>query len=72
MEKKKCIEGVNMVLEIERVTSLYISRRSDRRLSSEQEAKLFYKARATSGHQFCVVLTTPRGRDLFQLGLFFG
>ena len=54
------------------MTSLYISRRSDRRFSSEQEAKLFYAARATRGHIFCGVPTTPRGRDLFLLGLFFG
>ena len=27
---------------------------------------------ATRGHRFGGVLTTPRGRDLFLLGLFFG
>ena len=45
---------------------------SDRRFSTEQEAKSFYAARATRGHRFGGVSTTPRGRDLFQLGLFFG
>ena len=54
------------------MTSLYISRRSDRRFSSEQEAKLIYAARATRGHRFCGVSTTPRGGDLFLLALFFG
>ena len=37
----------------------------------DQEAKLFYAARATRGHLFCGVPKTPRGRDLFLLGLFF-
>ena len=55
------------ILERESVTSLYIFRRSDRRFSSSQEAKLFYAARATRGHRFCRVPTTPRGRDLFLL-----
>ena len=59
------------VLERERATSLYISRRSDRRFSTEQEAKLIYAARATRGHRFGGVPTTPRGRDLFLLSLFF-
>ena len=48
------------------------SERSDRRFSTEQEAKLVYETRATSGHRFCGVPTTPRGKDLFLLGLFFG
>ena len=60
------------VLERERATSLYISRHSDRRFSTEQEAKSIYAARATHGHRFGGVLKTPRGRDLFLLGLFFG
>ena len=59
-------------LERERVTSLYISLRSDRRFSTEQEAKLFYAARATRGHRFYGVPTTPRGRGLLLLVLFFG
>ena len=54
------------------MTSLLISRRSDRRFSTEQETKLFYAARAMRGHGFCGVLTNPRGKDLFVLGLFFG
>ena len=58
--------------ERESVTSLYISRRSDHRFSTEQEAKSIYAARATRGHRFGGVPTTPRGRDLFLLGLFFG
>ena len=38
----------------------------------EQEAKLLYAARTTCGHRFGGVSTTPRGRDLFLLALFFG
>ena len=65
--------GVKIIfLEIERAPSLYISGRSDRRFSTEQEAKSIYAARATRGHQFGGVPTTPRGRDLFLLVLFFG
>ena len=56
----------------ERAPSLYIFCRSDRRFSTEQEAKSIYAARATRGHRFGGVPTTPRGRDLFLLGLFFG
>ena len=40
--------------------------------STEQEVKLFYVARATRGHRFGGVSTTPRGRDLFLLVLIFG
>ena len=54
------------------MTYLYISQRLNRRFSSEPKAKLFYAARAMRGHRFCGVLTTPRGRDIFLLGLFFG
>ena len=54
------------------MTSLQISQRSDRRFSTEQEAKLFYAGRATRGHRFYGVPTIPRGRDIFLLGLFFG
>ena len=43
-----------------------------RSFSTEKEVKLFYAARATRGHRFGGVPTTPRGRDLFLLGLFFG
>ena len=39
---------------------------------SEQEEKLFYAARATRGHRFCGVPTTPKGMDIFLLGLFLG
>ena len=60
------------ILERERVSSLYISRRLDRRFASGREVKLFYATRATRGHRFGGVPTTPRGRDLFQLVLFFG
>ena len=35
-----------------------------------QEAKLFYAARATRGHRFSEVSTTPGGRGLLLLGLF--
>ena len=52
--------------------SLYICGRSDSRFSTEQEVKLFYAARATCGHRFGGVPTTPRGRDLFLLVIFFG
>ena len=54
------------------MTSPYISRHSDVRFSTEQEAKCFYAIRAKRGHRFCGVSTTPRGRDLFLLGLLFG
>ena len=60
------------VLERERVTSLQIFRLSDCRFSLCQDAKLKYVTRATRGHRFCGVPTTPRGRGLFLLGLFFG
>ena len=57
----------------ERVCSFSLdSGRSDRRFSTEQEVKLLYTARATRGHRFGRVPTTPRGRDLFLLALFFG
>ena len=39
---------------------------------SEEEAKSIYAARATRGHRFCGVPTTPRGRGLLLLVLFFG
>ena len=52
--------------------SLQIFGHSDRRFSTEQEVKLFYAVRATRGHGFGGVMTTPRGRDLFLLVLFFG
>ena len=39
---------------------------------TKQEAKSIYATRATRGHQFGGVPTTPRVRDLFLLGLFFG
>ena len=58
-------------LERERAPSLYNSDRSDRQFSTEQEGKLFYGARATRGHRFGGVPTTPRGRDLFLLALIF-
>ena len=48
------------------------SDRSDRRFSTKQEVKLLYATRATRGHLFGGVLTTPRGRDLFLLALIFG
>ena len=59
-------------LKRESPNSLYISRRSNHRFSSEQEEKLIYAARATCGHRFCRVLTTPGGRGLLLLNLFFG
>ena len=58
--------------ERERAHSLYICGHSDRRFSTEQEDKLIHAARAKRGHRFGGVLTTPRGRNLFLLGLFFG
>ena len=70
--KKIDSEGWFEFLERERVAYLYIFQRSDRRFASGQEVKLFYAARATRGHRFCGVPTTPRGRDLFLLVLFFG
>ena len=52
--------------------SLLICGRSDRRFSTELKAKLFYAARATRGHRFGGVPTTPKGRDIFLLVIFFG
>ena len=66
-----CGEGFEN-LKRESVTFLKISRRSDRRFSTEQEAKLFYAARATRGQRFGGAPTTPRARNLFLLVLFFG
>ena len=60
------------ILERESVPSLKIFYRSNRRFSTEQEAKSIYAARDTRGHRFGGVPTTPRGRDLFLLVLFFG
>ena len=37
----------------------------------EQEAKSVYAVRAMRGHRIGGVPTTPRGRDLFLLDLFF-
>ena len=45
--------------ERERESSLYISERSDRRDSWEQEAKLFYTTRATRGSGFKEFRQTP-------------
>ena len=42
---------------------------SDRRFSSDQEAKLFYVARAMRGHRFCVISTTLGGRGFLLLDL---
>ena len=53
------------------MASLWDSGRSDCRFSTEQERKLFYAARATRGHRFGGIPTTPRGRDLFLLVLIF-
>ena len=38
----------------------------------EPRSKVVLRGRATRGYRFCGVPTTPRGRDLFLLGLFFG
>ena len=46
-----------------------VSRLFNRRFSSGQEAKLFYAVRATRGHRFCGVSTTPRGRGFLLLDL---
>ena len=61
-------EGRKQILERESLTSLSISRRSDRRFSSEQEEKLVYAARAMRGHRFCRVSITPGGRGFLLLG----
>ena len=67
------VQKVGFLSFRERESSFSLNfRRSDRRFSTEQEAKSIYAARATLGHQFGGVLTTPRGRDLFLLVLFFG
>ena len=62
-------EGENL----ERVsTSLYVFWRLAQQTPARQEAKLVYAARATRGHRFCGVSTTPGGRGFLLLGLFFG
>ena len=56
----------------ERVCDLTLDfQRSDHRFASSQEVKLFYTTRATRGHRFGGVPTTPRGRGLLLLVLFF-
>ena len=60
------------ILKREGVTYLLISHRSDRRFSTEQEAKSIYAAGATCGHRFGGVSTTLRGRGLLLLVLSFG
>ena len=71
--KNKSTVGVKFqILEKEGVPSLQICGRSDHRVSTEQEAKSIYAARAMRGHRFGGVTTTPRCRDLFFLVLFFG
>ena len=74
LEKRKWVAGFSLERERERERAafLYIFDRSDRRFSTEQEAKSIYAARATRGHRFGGVPTTPRGRDIFLLVLFFG
>ena len=59
------------ILEREGPPSLWIFDRSDRRFSTEQEGKLFYATKATRGHRFGGVPTTPRGRNIFLLALIF-
>ena len=66
-----CSRLENQFFEREGVASLYDSHQSDRRFSTEQEVKLLYATRATRGHQFSGVPTTPRGMDLFLLVLIF-
>ena len=61
-----------MIVEREGAPSLKICGRSDGRFSTEQEAKSIYVARATRGHRYGGVPNTPRCRDLFLRGLFFG
>ena len=70
--RKGCSEHEMVILKREGVPSLLDSGRSDRLFSTEQEVKLFYVARATRGHRFGGVPTSPRGRDIFIFGLFFG
>ena len=75
-QKRKCAGGEAVgwnlrFLKRERAPSLYDVGQSDRRFSTEQAAKLLYAVRATRGHLFGGAPTTPRGRNLFLLGLFF-
>ena len=71
-KKKLAVAWVFMILEREGAHSLYIFSHSDHWFSTEQEAKSIYAARATRGHRFGGISTTPRGRDLFLLVLCFG
>ena len=66
------VDGQFSFLERERAPSLQISGHSNRRFSTEQEAKSIYAVRATRGHRFGGVITTPRGREIFLLVLIFG
>ena len=69
---RRCSELGFVILEREGSPSLYICVRSNHRFSMEKEAKSIYAARVTHGHRFGGVPTTPRGRDLFLLVIFFG
>ena len=57
-------EKREVFLERETLPFLYNSRRSDRRSSTSQEAKLLYTARATRGHRFVEF------RQLREVGVF--
>ena len=70
--QKRAGGEVFVIIEREGAHSLLICGRLDRRFSTKREAKSIYAARATCGHGFGGVPTTPRGRDLFLLVLFFG
>ena len=54
----------------ESLPSLYIFRRSVRRIPARQEAKLIPTTWATCGYRYCGFSTTSRGRGVLILGYF--
>ena len=72
-QKRERCSRLLVVISRERKCSFSLDfRQLNRQFSTEQEVKLFYLARATRGHRFGGVPTTPRGMDLFLLVLIFG
>ena len=59
-KEKEMQKVVLPILERESLPSLYICRRSDRRILSRQEGKLFYKERTMRGLQFLVVSSNSK------------
>ena len=69
---KRKREEKERVLEREILPSLYIFRRSVRRIQVRQNAKLIPTARATRGYRYCGVSAILGGRGFLLLDLFVG